>query len=369
MKRFWIIGGTAGGLAAAASAAVLAANGGLSLPTESVTPATATADAAKTVRVYRVAAAAPVVRTYTGVVKPRYESDLGFRVGGKVVTRLVDVGDRVTAGQVIARLDPTDYELAARIAEADLTAARAEAGNAAKEDERFRRLSPTGAASQSELDRVRDGRKAADARVDRAERSLTLAKNRLAYCELKADADGVVTALPVEVGQVVAEGAVVARVARHGELEAVVNLPENRADDARAAARAAVWGQSGVGYAVKLRELSPTADPTTRTYQARFAIPDAGPDVTIGRTVTIHLDPAPSEPTVTVPLTAVRQQDGRPAVWRVVGDRLVSVPVVVAGYREDAAVIAEGVHPGDVVVAAGVQKLDAGLRVRPWEGK
>jgi RND family efflux transporter MFP subunit len=329
----------------------------------------ATPDVEKPVRVHRVAATTAAVRTYTGVVKPRYESDLGFRVGGKVVTRLVNVGDRVTAGQVIARLDPTDYELAVRIAEADVTAARAEAGNAAKEDERFRRLALSGAASQSELDRVQDGRKAADARVDRADRSFMLAKNRLSYCELKADADGVVTALPVEVGQVVAEGLPVARIARAGELEAVVNLPENRAEDAQSVARATVWGETSTGYAVKLRELSPTADLATRTYQARFSIRDPGHDVTIGRTVTIHVGTPATRPTVTVPLTAVRQQDGQAAVWRVDGDRLISVPVNVASYRDDEAVIAGGLRPGDVVVAAGVQKLDAGLRVRTWEGK
>lgn len=367
MKRFWVIGGIGGGLAVAASAAVLAANGGLTFPQGSAA-VSQPPEVAKPVRVHRVASAAPAVRTYTGVVKPRYESDLGFRVGGKVVARSVDVGDRVESGQVIARLDATDYELAVRIAEADLAAARAEAGNAAKEEARYLRIAGGNAVSPSEVDRVRDGRKAADARVDRAERSLALAKNRLEYCELKADADGVVTALPVEVGQVVSEGTPVARVARTGEWEAVVNLPENRAEDARLAARATVWGATGSGYAVTLRELSPTADPATRTYQARFTIREPGADVALGRTVTIHLGAEPTKPNLTVPLTAVRQQAGQAAVWRVDGDRLVSIPVVVAGYHEEMAVV-EGLRPGDVVVGAGVQKLDAGLRVRPWEGK
>lgn len=368
MKRFWMIGGAAVGLTAGAALAVAGTTGRLEVMSSRPSAPAAT-DQVRPVRVHRVATTAPAVRTYTGVVKPRCETDLGFRVAGKVVARAVEVGDRVSAGQVIARLDPADYRLSVQVAEADLAAARAEARNAAKEEERHHQMSAAAAVSRGEQDRVTDGRAAADARVTRAERSLALANNRLGYTELAADADGVVTALPVEVGQVVAEGTPVARVARAGELEAVVNLPENRAGDARSTARAAVWGQPGGGYAVKLRELSPAADPTTRTYQARFAIPNPGPDVTIGRTVTIHLDPAPARPTVTVPLTAVRQHDGRPAVWRVDGDRLVSVPVVVVGYRDDAAVIAEGVRPGDVVVAAGVQKLDAGLRVRPWEGK
>lgn len=363
MKQLWVIGGIAGGMAAVAAAALGTAGG-----TPAVAPA-AEPEAARPVRVHRVAGAAAGGRTYTGVVKPRHETDLGFRVGGKVVARAVDVGDRVAAGQVIARLDPTDFDLAVQVAAADLAAARADAGNAAKEEARHRTMAASGAVSRSELDRVVDGRAAADARADRAARALALARNRRGYCELTADAAGLVTALPVEVGQVVAEGTPVARVARAGELEAVVNLPENRAEEARAAARVVVWGGAASGYGVKLRELSPTADALTRTYQARFTVRDPGPDVTIGRTVTIHLDPAPARPAVTVPLAAVRQQDGRPAVWRVDGDRLVSVPVVVAGYRDDEAVIADGVRAGDVVVAAGVQKLDAGLRVRPWEGK
>jgi multidrug efflux pump subunit AcrA (membrane-fusion protein) len=136
-------------------------------------------------------------------------------------------------------------------------------------------------------------------------------------------------------------------------LEAIVNLPENRVEDVRDAARVTVWGGTASGYAVKLRELSPSADSITRTYQARFTIRAPGTDVAIGRTVTIHLDSTPTRPIVTVPLTAVRQQDGRPAVWRVDGDRLVSVPVVMAGYRDDEAVIADGRRAGDAIVAAG----------------
>lgn len=368
MKRLWVIAGVASGLVASA-AVVLAANGGLHFSQEAAATAVTAPTAAKPVRVHRVTAVVPSVRTYTGVVKPRHESDLAFRVGGKVVARGVDVGERVIVGQVIARLDPTDYELAVRIAEADVTAARAEAGNAANEDERFRRLAPSGAATQSDLDRVKYGRLAAEARAERAQQALTLAQNRLSYCELRADADGVVTALPVEVGQVVSEGLLVARVARTGELEAVVNLPENRVEDASAAAHATIWAETGTGYVVKLRELSPTADPVTRTYQARFTVCDPGPDVTIGRTVTIQLGMAAAVTSVTVPLTALGQYEGQTSVWRVDGDRLVSVPVEVAGYRDDSVTIVSGVRPGDVVVAAGVQKLDAGLRVRAWEGQ
>jgi RND family efflux transporter MFP subunit len=369
MKRFWTVLGLAGGLLGIASVVAFAANDRLLFASDEVAPYKLTRELATPVRVHRVVASDAALRSYTGIVKPRFESDLGFRVAGKVVGRTVEVGDEVRAGQVILLLDPADYRLAVQVAEADVAAARAEASNAAKEEVRTQRLSVSGSASRSELDRVTDARTAADARVDRAERSLQLAMNRLCYTELKTEFDGVVTSLPVEVGQVVAEGTPVARVARTSELEAVINLPENRCDDARSAVRATIWGERGAVYDLTLRELSPTADAMTRTYQARYTIHRPDHHVTIGRTVTLFVGAEPTRPTVVVPLTAVRQEAGQPAVWRLDGDRLLSVPVVVASYRDDFAVIADGLLPGDVVVAAGVQKLDAGLRVRRWEGK
>jgi len=368
MRRVWRISLVAGGLAVAAG--VLITTSGITNRVRGAGSNSAAAtDATYPVRVYRVAPATPTARTYTGVVKPRYETDLGFRVAGKVIERKVEVGERVRAGQVIAQLDRTDYELSVKIAEAEFASAKSEADNAAREDARYRSFNTSLAVSKSDRDRVADAHVAAVARKDRSERSLALARNRLNYCTLTADADGVVTALPVEVGQVVAEGVPVARIARTGEFEAVVAFPENRSDDAKAVSRLTVWGSTGAGYDVKLRELSPTADATTRTYQARFTIEKPGTDVTLGRTVTLHFGATAAQTTVKVPLTAVGQQNGRPIVWRIEHDRLIAVPVKVAEYREEEAVIAEGVRPGDMIVASGTQKLDAGMRVRPWEGK
>jgi len=364
-----MIGGATACIAGVA-VAVAGATGGFEAD-RSKSAAPATAAQLRPVRVYRVAAAPVTTRTYTGVVKPRYESDLGFRVGGKVISRTAEVGERVSVGQVLAKLDPTDYDLAVKGAEADVVAAQAEAGNAVKEEQRYREAARTGGASASEYDRTKDARSASAARLDKAERALAISRNRFTYCELKANTNGVVTALPVEVGQVVAEGQLVARVARVGEWEAVVNLPENRVPEARAStAYVTVWGEVGSGYSAGLRELSPTADPLSRTYQAKFSLESPGAELTLGRTVTLHLNPSEAaRPALTVPLTAIARQDGKPIVWRVDGDRLVPVAVIVDGYREDTAVLSSGVRPGDVIVAAGVQKLDAGLRVRAWEGK
>ena len=327
----------------------------------------------RVVRVKEVTAdAAATEQSYTGVVRARYETDLGFRVGAKITTRHVEVGQRVSAGAVLFRLDPTDYRLAVKAAESDLAAAEAEVVQATAEDARVTHLRGSGAVSTSEAEKTRSARDVAVGRRDRAREALTLARNRLSYCELTADADGVITALPAEAGQVVAEGQVVARLARDGEREAVVSLPENQADAARTArATVTLWAAPGESYPAVLRELSPIADPVTRTYQARFTIHNPGPKVVLGMTATVHLAAADAATGYVLPLSSLLRTGDRPAVWVV--DRrtgaLALTPVEVREYRHETVVLSGGVKPGQLVVTAGVQKLDAGLTVRPWEGK
>jgi RND family efflux transporter MFP subunit len=310
--------------------------------------------------------------SYTGVIRARYETDLAFRVGGKVVGRHVEVGQRVTAGQALYRLDPEDFELAVKAAEADLVAAEAEVKVTIVEHERRVELRKTGAASLSEFDKTLSDRDVAVGKRDRAKRMLALALNRLSYCTLAADSAGVITALPAEVGQVVAEGQPVARLARDGGREAVVNLPENRVAMARSAhARVILWSSPGKSIPAGLRELSPTADATTRTYQARFAMPGAGAEVELGMTATVHLASAEGKRGFVLPLSSLTGRDGRPAVW-VVGPeagRPTLTPVGVREYRRESVVIADGLKPGDLVVTAGVQKIDSEMLVRPWEDR
>lgn len=311
-------------------------------------------------------------QAYTGVVRARYETDLAFRVGGKIVSRHVEVGQRVTAGTVLFRLDPTDYRLALKAAEADLSAAEAEVVQATAEYDRDRQLIRREAVSVSELDKSRSAFGVATGRRDRAKELLTLARNRLAYCELIADAAGVVTKLPAEAGQVVAEGQVTARLARDGEREVVVSLPENRATAAKTArATVTLWASPGEPQAAALRELSPIADPVTRTYQARFTIERPGPEVALGMTATVHLAPDDAAPGYVLPLSCLLRTGNRPAVWVV--DRstgaLALTPVDVREYRQETVVLSGGVRPGQLLVTAGVQKLDPSLTVRPWEEK
>jgi membrane fusion protein, multidrug efflux system len=326
---------------------------------------------ARSVRVQEVRGDGAVSESsYTGVVRARYESDLAFRVGGKVISRHVEVGQRVKAGQPLFRLDPEDYELAVKEAEADLIAAEAVAKLTIIEHDRRVQLRKTGATSLSDFDQTLSDRDVAAGKRDRAVKALALARNRLSYCTLAADADGVVTALPAEAGQVVADGQPVARLARDGGREAVVSLPENRVETARSArARVTLWSAPGDSLSALLREVSPAADPVTRTYQARFSLPGAGPGVELGMTATVHLTPAEAVPGFVLPLSSLLRQSDRPAVW-VVGreaGRPTLTPVKVREYRQESVVIAAGVKPGDLVVTAGVQKIDPGMAVRPWE--
>jgi RND family efflux transporter MFP subunit len=355
---------------------VLVAGGGVVAYTAHRTPPTnpspAPATLPRAVRAQAVTAdAAAVEQTYTGVVRARYETDLAFRVGAKIDSRHVEVGQRVAAGAVLFRLDATDYRLAVKAAEADLSAAEAEVVQATAEYNRLVVLRSSRAVSASEIEKGRSFLGMATGRCDRAKNLLTLARNRLAYCELSADADGVITALPAEAGQVVAEGQVVARLARDGEREAVISLPENQAIAAKAArATVTLWSAPGESFPAVLRELSPVADPVTRTYQARFTIQNPGPKLVLGMTATVHLTPSSAATGYSLPLSSLLRTGAQPAVWvvdRATG-KLTLVPVEVREYRHETVVLSGGVRPGQLVVTAGVQKLDAGLTVRPWEG-
>jgi membrane fusion protein, multidrug efflux system len=354
---------------------LVAGGGAVVCATAHATPPTtppATPASPRVVRVKEVTAdASAVEQTYTGIVRARYETDLAFRVGAKITTRHVEVGQRVAAGTVLFRLDPTDYRLAVKAAEADLIAAEAEVVQSTAEYDRQLRTYKSGVGSSSDLDKARSAQDVAAGRRDRAKEALTLARNRLSYCELTADSDGVITTLPAEAGQVVAEGQVVARLARDGEREAVVSLPENQAVAAQAArATVTLWAAPGESYPAVLRELSPSADPVTRTYQARFTVRNPGPKVALGMTATVHLAAADAATGYVLPLSSLLRTGDRPAVWVV--DRptgtLTLTPVEVREYWHETVVLSGGVKPGQWVVTAGVQKLDVGLTVRPWEG-
>ena len=305
---------------------------------------------------------------FVGVVRARYETDLGFRVAGKVVTRLVNVGDRVHAGDVLARLDPQDLKLQAQSAEAELSAATTNLAQAAADLDRYATLRTSGWASIADFDRKKSAKGEAEGRLERARRALDLARNQLDYTDLKADADGVITATLVEAGQVVAIGQAVARLAHRGEKEAVVALPETWLGVARKSnATVRLWSDRERSFPATLRELSPQADAASRTYAARFTIKDADDTVAFGMTATVTLARAGAQ-VARLPLSAILNRGSGPTVYLVDGSgALMQRPVTVASFTEDTALVTSGLNAGDKVVTLGVQKLEAGLKVRTIE--
>lgn len=306
-------------------------------------------------------------KTFVGVIRARREIDLSFQVGGKVSQRLVEIGDRVTAGQPIAKLDPKDLALQLESAEAEFAAASANLNQTTAEDARYRTLTQRGFASTADLDRKQVAKEEAVGRLERARRSLDLARNQLAYADLAAGVDGVVISTAAEPGQVVASGQTVVRIARLDEKEAAVALPETALAAARAGtATVSLWADPGKVYAAHLRELSPQADATSRTYAARFTLDDPDDRVALGMTATVTLRAPGSVDVARLPLSAVFDRGAGPKVFVVEPstNALAARPVTIAGYTSDAALVSSGVANGDKVVAMGAQTLEPGRMVR-----
>jgi RND family efflux transporter MFP subunit len=310
---------------------------------------------------------------FAGEVKPRHESELGFRIGGKLVARQVDVGARVKKGAPLARLDPSDVALQAQASKAAVAAAQTEYEFARAEFDRYDNLHRLKFVSASALDQKRNVMNANAAKLEQARAQLAVASNQAAYATLVADQDGVVTAVSAEVGQVVTAGQPVVRVAREEEREVVIAVPENRLDEVKGAGRLAValWAAPDKLYAARVREIAPAVDAATRTFAVRVSILEPDAAVQWGMTANVVLQGGAERATALVPSSAIyHAQDGKPAVW--IYDplsRTVTLrTVMLDAFREDGALVASGLAEGEWIVAAGVHKLRAGQAVKPWQG-
>jgi RND family efflux transporter MFP subunit len=314
-----------------------------------------------------------VERTFTGIVHARHESELGFRTGGKVTARMVEVGQAVVAGQPLARLDPADYDLALLAAQDQLQAARVDAEQAASDEARFRRLLADHSVSTADHERQQARAAAAAARQAQATRQLDLARNRTKYATLVAEFDGVITAVRFETGQIVAEGQPVISIAKPSELEVVADLPQEMAGNANAfAASASFWEMPDLVAQLKLRELSPLAAAQTRTFRARFSILDKSPGIRqalhLGMSANLHLTAKGEELAAVLPATALWNTDGKSMVWQVdrSASKVVAQPVEVISYTDEAVQV-RGLLDGANIVSAGVHKLTPGMNVVPVE--
>jgi RND family efflux transporter MFP subunit len=308
---------------------------------------------------------ADVAAEFSGEVRARVESRLGFRVGGKIVSRRADAGNLVKKGQLLMQLDPQDLKLAQAQASAGLKAAESNRDLAQAELKRYQDLREKNFVSQAVLESKQTAYKSAQASYDQAVAAYANQSNQAAYAALVSDVDGVVTSVEAEVGQVVAAGTPVIRVAQTGEREVVIGMPEDKVDTLRGMAdiRVRTWAKPDEIIPGTLRELSPVADPATRTYTAKISIPASSEHVKLGMTAYVTLISRASEPTIKVPLTALFQDKSNTAVWVVENGAVRLVPVQVAGASGNSVLLAGGVSAGQTVVTAGVNLLKPGQKV------
>jgi RND family efflux transporter MFP subunit len=314
-----------------------------------------------TVLTAQAASATDFVRRFSGVVAARVQSNLGFRVNGKVIERLVDVGQTVKRGQPLMKLDPIDLELAITMKRADLDAARARSVQSIAEEARQAGLIKKGATSQQLFDDAKAAADSARAQVELAEAALHTAENSGGYATLYADADGTVVDTLAEPGHVVAAGETVIKLAHAGAREASVYFPETVRPGIGSAAVARVYGSKS-SITARLRQLSDVADPATRTFEARYVLDDD--TLPLGATVSIELDGHADQ--VSVPLGAITDRGSGPGVWVLApGATAVSFrPVRVDKLEAEDALLSGGLKAGETVVALGAHLLSDGERVR-----
>lgn len=317
------------------------------------------------VRTMAPLAAQGATRECTGIVAARVQSDLGFRVAGKITERLVNAGDVVRRGQPLMRLDITDLALATQASNRNVEAARAAAQQTAADERRLRDLVAAGAISASAYDKAKAAADAADAQLSAAQAQAGIARNGTAYGVLLADADGTVVETLAEPGQVVAAGQVVVRVARSGPREALVQLPEDLRPAIGSTAAARTYdGGSG---AASLRQLSDAASPAARTFEARYVLNGSAARAPLGGTVTITLDAGRAGAAAEVPLGAIHDAGHGPGVWLLRAGKQQTVtwrPVRIVALGEETARLATGFQPSDRIVAVGAHLLHEGEAVR-----
>lgn len=306
--------------------------------------------------------------SYAGEVKARYKMSLGFRIGGKIVERFVEVGNVVVPGTLLARLDPEDFKLQLMMAEASLQEAEAVKKKAQLDFKRYKQLYKEKVVSATEHLNYSNAQDVAKARYTQADAHLEVTRNQLDYTRLYADKGGVVTALDMEVGQVVVAGQTVIKLALPEEKEVIIAVAENRLDEIRQAdeINISLWIDPDKYYQGKVREISPGADPVTRTYQVKISLMGADSEVQLGMTTIVIVQQKKQGLVIKLPLSSIFQKGNQTAVWVYSpATSTVQLQIVdVLAYQFDVVLIRSGLQQGQVVVVAGVHKLHEGQKVR-----
>lgn len=296
---------------------------------------------------------------YPGAVHGRYESNLAFQVGGKINARLVNLGDKVNAGQVLMTLDPKDVSQNVEATNAALAAAISNQRLAQANAERYRQLYAQGAASKLALDNYNTQLDAANATLRQAQAQANAAGNQMDYTQLKSDADGVVAALTGEVGMVTGAGAVMATVVRDNEQEIRINVPESALGKLKIGQEATVsfWALEGTTVKGHIRDIGSMADATTKTYRVNVALDAMPAAVKLGMTAKVSFTEGTANASLIIPASAIYKTDNKTQVWLVKDNRAILQPITVAQYKGNDVEISSGLKNGDVVVTAGISKL------------
>lgn len=308
---------------------------------------------------------------YSGEVHGRYESQLAFRVNGKILVRNVDVGSMVKPGDILMQIDSADSQLSVQIGDAALNSAESKMKLAQDNLVRKQTLYEGGALSKAEYDAALDACNAAEAAYRQAAAQLQQLSNQLQYCSLKADYNGTISAIRVETGQFVAAGTPVMTLVQDGEREVEISVPENRVDDLSKATsiKVSFWALPGLILDGRLREVSPVADSVAQTFKVRISLIDPPADLKVGMTSSVELNTSISDQAVvmTIPLSALYQTSDSPSVW-VINDGTAHLRrIQVAGFTHDQVKVSSGLNHGETIVTAGVNKLLEGQKVRLME--
>ncbi|ODT05714.1 MAG: efflux transporter periplasmic adaptor subunit [Mesorhizobium sp. SCN 65-20] len=329
---------------------------------------TETVEAVRPVKVVEIAKADTTRELhYSGAVKARTEMNLGFRVGGKITERVANIGDRVKPGDLLARIDPTDYQLAVASAEANLAAAEKQVETARLTDQRAEQLYSRKFASEAQREQAALAYKQAASLRDAALSSLRQAKNQVGYAELRSDQSGIVTSINADTGQVVGTGTPVVAVAVDGEKEVQIAVPELEIGKFTTGKPVKVrfWSDDRLVMDGKVREVAGSADAQSRTFSVRVSLPDDA-RVLLGMTATIEATVDSGQNFVSIPLSALAQQDGKQIVWVVdqADETVKARDIKVANFVDDGVQVVDGLEPGDLVVSAGTQFMAEKLKVK-----
>ncbi|WP_414714904.1 efflux RND transporter periplasmic adaptor subunit [Sporomusa sp.] len=304
--------------------------------------------------------------TYSGEVRGRFESQLGFQVSGKILKRNVQLGSTVNAGDVLMQIDPRDLQQNVSSSSAQVASAESQLKLAESNLQRYRQLLETGAISRAQYDQYTSSYEVALAVVRQASAQYAQGSNQLDYSLLRADKPGVVTSITAEMGQVVTAGQTVITVVQDGEREVEISVPENRIEELRKAGRIIVtfWALPNVTVNGTIREVAPMADQATRTFKVRISLINLPAEIKLGMTAAVIVGDNNTQPNVMIPLAAVYQDGNTPKVWVIKEDTLTLCPIQTGGFGNGTIQVVSGLQQGDRIVIAGVHKLKEGQMVK-----